>query len=118
MPDSGWHSVTGEGAMDISGGADVNVLWVEIHVTSITNPKIRKTGNGPPTRLQFAGSMQLLTTDTWSDATAHKSVAFDWPISWDAFEFAPMSLNYGPNSVSQIHWLLPPGITVEWIVFW
>lgn len=118
MPNTGWISVTGEGSQNIDGGADHDVLWVEVHVTSITNPKIRITGSVFPRRLQYAGSLQLLTTDTFSDLTTGEVPAFDWPITWEAFEFAPPPLNYGPNSVKKMHWLLPPGITVEWNVFW
>lgn len=118
MTNTGWFAVTGEGSQNLSSGSDVNVLWVEVHVTSIVNPKIRITGSVFPRRLQYAGSLQLMTTDQFSDLSSSLVPAFDWPITWEAFEFAPQTLNYGPNTVSAIHWLLPPGITVELRVFW
>ena len=118
MPDSGWILATGEGKFTFSSGLGENVLVVQHRVTSITNPKVRITGSVFPRRLQFAGSIQLFTHDVDFDGTDVFIPCFDWPVSWEAFEFLVPTVNLGFNGCEDIHWILPPGIEVEVKVFW
>jgi hypothetical protein len=118
MPDSGWFLATGENKHNFSAIPGVNVLVVQHRVTAITNPKVRITGSVFTRRLQFAGSAQLLTHDTDFSGASVFIPCFDWPISWEAFEFLVPQVQVGANGCTDLHWLLPPGISVEMKVFW
>jgi len=107
-------SATGEGQAFIDGGTHHVVLYVVYQVLTITNPKVRITGSTFPRRLQFAGSLQLLTGDFDSTGTHQNVPLNDWPISWEMAEFDTPFLAIGGGSQNAIHWLLPPGVEV-WI---
>jgi hypothetical protein len=118
MADSGWITATGEGSAVLNGGTTIDAFFVQHRVTVIDNPKVRITGSVFPRRLQFAGSAQLLTHDTDFDGSSVFIPNFDWPISWEAFEFGVPKQELGFNGTNMLHWLLPPGVTVEMKVFW
>lgn len=107
-------SATGEGSAQIDGGTHHAILYTVYEVLTITNPKVRVTGSVFPRRLQFAGSLQLLTGDLDNTGTHQFVPNDDWPISWEMAERDHPMSNFSNPISAVIHWLLPPGVEV-WI---
>lgn len=118
MPDTGWLDASGFGSASLNGGINENVLVVLVEVTSITNPKIRIFGTTFPRRLLYAGSFQLLTHDVRFSGADANVPCFDFPCSFEMFEFLVPAIQYGSNGCRDIAWQLPPGITAKVKVFW
>lgn len=106
--------MTGQGqSIFTAAPAATNVLYVAVNVVTFTNPKIRVTGTAFPRRLQYAGSLQLMTYDFAPDGSIILVPVFDWPITWEAFEFDVPATNLAGNGCNAMGWLLPPGIEVK-----
>lgn len=118
MPDSGWIDATGVGWSAIGGGAMPNVLWLLVHVVSITSAKVRVFGGAYPRRLMFAGSLQLTAEDTDSLGNVVHTPFIDWPVSFEFRELDMPVANFGAYAVSGVRWELPPGVEVKVKVFW
>jgi hypothetical protein len=107
-------SAVGEGQSFIDGGTHHPIIYVVYEVLTITNPKVRITGSTFPRRLQFAGSLQLLTGDLDHTGTHQNVPNVDWPVTWEMAEYDPPMSNLSAPICDAIHWLLPSGIEL-WI---
>lgn len=119
MADSGWLSNTGrEGSILLDSGFKVNAFAVISVVTSITSPRVRVLTSNYPRRLQYAGSLQLLTDDNdLSNVTQNVpwlNLALNWEMEEHRFVATGASI---PASIA-VAWTLPPGVDVSFKVYW